>query len=405
MTDLITIRRPDDWHLHLRDGDVLATVLPYTSGSFGRAMVMPNLQPPVTTVEAARAYRERILAAVPAGDRFMPLMTAYLCDHTPPDELRRGHEEGVFSAVKLYPSGATTHSEFGVTDMAKVAPALECMQAIGMPLLLHGESTDPAVDVFDREAVFLERTLQPLLRDFPALKVVLEHITTEEAAQVVRSDHSGRLGATITPQHLLFNRNAIFTQGIRPHFYCLPILKRERHRLALIQVATSGDARFSWAPTRHPRARVQGIRLRLRRDLQCAHRPGGLRHGLRSGRRARSPGGLCKPQRAPVLRPLSRRGHPHPAARAASGARQRGAARRRGDPPFPGREHRALAGAPGAMSTTPFSHRAPTARSLPMNSSVLPPGMRVRRRTVRGGLAHPPDAGMSFPAGALYSLF
>ena len=256
MTDLITIRRPDDWHLHLRDGDVLATVLPYTSRTFGRAMVMPNLQPPVTTVAAARAYRERILAAVPAGDRFMPLMTAYLCDHTPPDELRRGHEEGVFSAVKLYPSGATTHSEFGVTDMAKVARALECLQAIGMPLLLHGESTDPAVDVFDREAVFLDRTLQPLLRDFPALKVVLEHITTEEAAQVVRSDHSGRLGATITPQHLLFNRNAIFTQGIRPHFYCLPILKRERHRLALIQVATSGDARFFLGTDSAPHARA-----------------------------------------------------------------------------------------------------------------------------------------------------
>ena len=256
MTDLITIRRPDDWHLHLRDGDVLATVLPYTSGSFGRAMVMPNLPSPVTTVQAARAYRERILAAVPAGDRFMPLMAAYLCDHTPPDELRRGHEEGVFSAVKLYPSGATTHSALGVTDMAKVARALECMQTIGMPLLLHGESTDPAVDVFDREAVFLERTLQPLLRDFPALKVVLEHITTDEAAQLVRADPSGRLGATITPQHLLFNRNAIFTHGIRPHFYCLPILKRERHRLALIQVATSGDARFFLGTDSAPHVRT-----------------------------------------------------------------------------------------------------------------------------------------------------
>ncbi|MFT3813011.1 MAG: dihydroorotase [Acidovorax sp.] len=256
MTDMLTLRRPDDWHLHLRDGEMLATVLPYTTGPFARAVVMPNLQPPVTTVEAARAYRQRILAAVPPGQRFTPLMTAYLCDGTPADELRRGLAEGVFTAVKLYPAGATTHSEFGVTAIAKVARALECLQELGRPLLVHGESTDPAVDVFDREAVFIEHTLRPLLRDFPALKVVLEHITTEEAADFVRSDGSGRLAATITPQHLMFNRNAMFNHGIRPHYYCLPILKRERHRLALRKVATSGDARFFLGTDSAPHVRT-----------------------------------------------------------------------------------------------------------------------------------------------------
>jgi dihydroorotase len=240
MTQTITLRRPDDWHLHLRDGEMLKTVLAHTTRQFARAIVMPNLKPPVTTTREARAYRDRILGALAPGQDFTPLMTAYLCDHTPADELRQGFEEGVFTAVKLYPAGATTHSEFGVTSTAKVAKALEAMMAIGMPLLIHGESTDPQVDVFDREAVFIETTLRPLLKDFPALKVVVEHITTEQAADFVSADSSGRLAATVTPQHLMFNRNAIFTGGIRPHCYCLPVLKRERHRLALRRLVASG---------------------------------------------------------------------------------------------------------------------------------------------------------------------
>jgi dihydroorotase len=240
----LTLRQPDDWHLHLRDGDVLQTVLRHTTNQFARAIVMPNLKTPVTTVTQARAYRERILAAVDPGVSFTPLMTAYLCDNTPGDELRRGFEEGVFTAVKLYPAGATTNSDFGVTWTSGITKVLETLQEIGMPLLVHGESTDPAVDVFDREAVFIETTLQPMLWDFPALKVVMEHVTTQQAVDFVRSDDSGRLGATITPQHLMFNRNAIFMGGIRPHYYCLPVLKRERHRLALRAAATSGDPRF-----------------------------------------------------------------------------------------------------------------------------------------------------------------
>jgi dihydroorotase len=252
----LTIRRPDDWHLHLRDGDMLRAVLGHSAASFARAVVMPNLRQPVTTTAQARAYRERIVAALPAGARFTPLMTAYLCDGTPAAELKRGFEQGVFTAAKLYPAGATTHSEFGVTSIASVAPALEAMQALGMPLLLHGESTDPAVDIFDREAVFIDTTLRPLLADFPALKVVMEHITTEQAVGFVQADHSGRLGATITPQHLLFNRNALFTGGIRPHFHCLPVLKRERHRLALRRAATSGDARFFLGTDSAPHVRA-----------------------------------------------------------------------------------------------------------------------------------------------------
>ena len=256
MTRSITLRRPDDWHLHLRDGEVLKAVLRHTTKQFARAVVMPNLKPPITTVALARAYRERILAALDPGVRFSPLMTAYLCDNTLAEELRRGFEEKVFSAVKLYPAGATTHSELGVTSTAKVAKALEAMQEIGMPLLVHGESTDPSIDVFDREAAFIETTLRRLLQDFPALKVVLEHITTESAADFVLADTSGRLGATITPQHLMFNRNALFTGGIRPHFYCLPVLKRECHRLALRKAATSGDPRFFLGTDSAPHFRV-----------------------------------------------------------------------------------------------------------------------------------------------------
>lgn len=244
MTQSVTIRRPDDMHLHLRDENALRAVLPYTVRQFGRAVVMPNLKPPVTTVDAARAYRERILAAVPTGSTFEPLMTCYLCDNTDSEAIGKGFKERVFVAAKLYPAGATTHSEYGVTDTRKIGKVLDAMQEMGMPLLIHGESTDAGIDVFDREAVFLDDTLRPLLEKFPALKVVLEHITTAQAAEFVEADTSGRLAATITPQHLLLNRNAMFTGGLRPHYYCLPVLKRERHRVALRRVATSGSPSF-----------------------------------------------------------------------------------------------------------------------------------------------------------------
>ena len=241
--DRITLRRPDDWHVHFRDGAMLRTVLPLTARQFARAIVMPNLVPPVTTVAAARAYRERILAALPPGADFSPLMTCYLTDATDPDEVARGFEEEVFAAVKLYPAHATTHSAHGVTDIDRVMPVLERMAALGMPLLIHGEVTDPEIDIFDREAVFIDRVLDPLCRRFPELRVVLEHITTEEAADYVRQGEPN-LAATITAHHLIINRNAIFQGGIRPHLYCLPIAKRERHRQALRRAATSGHGAF-----------------------------------------------------------------------------------------------------------------------------------------------------------------
>jgi dihydroorotase len=240
----LTIRRPDDWHLHLRDGAMLKAVVPYTARQFGRAIVMPNLKPPVTTVAQATAYADAIKAALPPGSAFQPLMTCYLTDGADADEIARGHESGVFTAVKLYPANATTNSAHGVTDLAKVSGVLERMQRIGMPLLVHGEVTDADVDIFDREAVFIDRVMIPLLKDFPGLKVVFEHITTQEAADFVSGDDSGRLGATITAHHLVINRSHIFAGGIRPHLYCLPIAKRERHRLALRRVATSGAAPF-----------------------------------------------------------------------------------------------------------------------------------------------------------------
>lgn len=239
MRDRLTIRRPDDWHVHLRDGAMLAAVAPPTARQFARAIVMPNLSPPVTDVAAAEAYRTRILAALPEGSDFTPLMTCYLTDATDPAEVRRGFESGVFTACKLYPAHATTNSAHGVTSIAHIAPVLEAMQAIGMPLLVHGEVTDPAIDIFDREAVFIERVLIPLLADFPALKVVLEHITTAEAAAFV-VDHPERIGATVTPQHLVINRNAIFAGGLRPHAYCLPVAKRETHRVAVRKAVTGG---------------------------------------------------------------------------------------------------------------------------------------------------------------------
>jgi dihydroorotase len=241
--DTFTLRRPDDWHVHFRDGAMLRTMLSSTARQFARAIVMPNLVPPITDVAAARAYRDRIIAALPAGADFTPLMTCYLTDTTDPQEVVRGHEEGVFTAVKLYPAHATTHSAHGVTDIDRVMPVLERMAALGMPLLIHGEVTDPAVDVFDREAVFIERVLDPLRRRLPELRIVLEHVTTEEAVAYV-SAGGASLAATITAHHLIINRNAIFAGGIRPHLYCLPIAKREKHRLALRRVATSGNPAF-----------------------------------------------------------------------------------------------------------------------------------------------------------------
>jgi dihydroorotase len=241
-TASLTLTRPDDWHLHLRDGAALAAVAPASARQFARAVVMPNLRPPVTTTAQALAYRDRILAALPAGSGFQPLMTLYLTDNLPPDEIVRAKAAGIV-AVKLYPAGATTNSDAGVTDLRKAARTLEAMQREGLLLLVHGEVTDPDVDLFDREAVFIDRVLQPLRRDFPALKVVMEHITTKEGAQFV-ADADANTAATLTPQHLLYNRNAIFTGGLRPHFYCLPVLKSEEHRRALVAAVASGSPRF-----------------------------------------------------------------------------------------------------------------------------------------------------------------
>lgn len=238
----ITITRPDDWHLHVRDGDAMRCVVPHSARQMGRAIIMPNLKPPVTTAELAVAYRERILSAVPAGSHFQPLMTLYLTDKLTPDEIVRAKAAGVV-ACKLYPAGATTNSDHGVTDLRKIYPTLAAMQREGLVLLVHGEVTDQSVDLFDREAVFIEQQLQPLRKDFPELKIVMEHVTTKEAADYVAAADRF-LAATITPQHLLFNRNAIFLGGVRPHFYCLPVLKRETHRAALVQAATSGSTKF-----------------------------------------------------------------------------------------------------------------------------------------------------------------
>jgi len=243
--DTLTLTRPDDWHLHLRDGAGLAAVLPHTARQFARAIVMPNLRPPVTTTEQALAYRERILACVPKsgpGSDFTPLMTLYLTDKTSPDEIARAKAAGVV-ALKLYPAGATTNSDAGVTDIVRTYEVLDEMQRHGMPLLVHGEVTDPEIDVFDREAVFIDRVLDPVRRDFPKLKVVLEHITTREAAEYV-ADGGPNIAATITAHHLLYSRNALFQGGLRPHYYCLPVLKREVHRRALVAVATSGSKKF-----------------------------------------------------------------------------------------------------------------------------------------------------------------
>jgi dihydroorotase len=242
MTQQITITRPDDWHLHVRDGEALLTVVPHTAAQFGRAIIMPNLKPPVTTAAQAVDYRKRILSAVPQGVRFEPLMTLYLTDNLPADEIKRAKDAGVV-AVKLYPAGATTNSDAGVTDLRKTYKTLEAMQREGLLLLVHGEVTSSDIDLFDREAVFIDTQLIPLRKDFPELKIVFEHITTKEAAHFVR-DADRFTAATVTAHHLLYNRNAIFTGGIRPHYYCLPVLKRETHRVALVEAATSGSNKF-----------------------------------------------------------------------------------------------------------------------------------------------------------------
>jgi len=241
--DSIELTQPDDWHLHLRDGAAMADVVGFSARRFARAIVMPNLKPPVVTTEQARAYRARILAALPEGSDFQPLMTLYLTDHTNPSEIERAKASGLVVACKLYPAGATTNSENGVTDITRLKPVLEAMREVGMPLLVHGEVTDESIDIFDRESVFIERVLHPLIEQHPGLRVVLEHVTTAEVVNFVRSGPE-TLGATITPHHLLYNRNALLAGGIRPHLYCLPVLKRERHRLALVEAATSGHPRF-----------------------------------------------------------------------------------------------------------------------------------------------------------------
>jgi dihydroorotase len=241
--DTLTLCKPDDWHLHVRDGNALTTVVAHSARQFGRAIIMPNLQPPVITTAQAQAYRERILAAVPGDCRFEPLMTLYLTDNTVPSEITTAQQSGTVHAVKLYPAGATTHSDAGVTDINKVSNVLAAMEKAGMPLLVHGEVTHPDVDIFDREKVFIDRVLSQVIRDFPGLKVVLEHITTADGIQFVQACNHN-VGGTITPHHLLMNRNAMFAGGIRPHHYCLPVLKREQHRQALLAAATSGDPRF-----------------------------------------------------------------------------------------------------------------------------------------------------------------
>ncbi len=250
----LTLTRPDDWHLHLRDGASLRTVLPDTARRFARAIVMPNLKPPITTVAAAAAYRQRILEALPPGLRFEPLMTLYLTDHTTPQEIRAARASGFIHGVKYYPAGATTHSDAGVTAVERTYPALEAMQEVGLPLLVHGEVTDPEVDVFDREAVFIERVLEPLIVRFPRLKVVLEHVTTRQGVEFVRA-MPGNVAGTLTVHHLLYNRNAMFRGGIRPHYYCLPVLKREEHRRALVAAAVSGSPKFFLGTDSAPHAR------------------------------------------------------------------------------------------------------------------------------------------------------
>ena len=255
----ISIQRPDDWHVHFRDGEMLTTVVPFTATRFARAIVMPNLDPPITTIRSAKAYRERILMALPKNSNFIPLMTCYLTDDADIDEIIEGYRTGVFSAVKFYPAGATTNSSYGVTELKNVFSAFERMQEVGMPLLVHGEVTDPEVDVFDREVVYIERVLKLIIDAFPELKIVMEHITTKDAVDFIRArslEAPGRIGATITAHHLMINRTDIFRGGIRPHLYCLPIAKREGHRLALREAATSGQSPFFLGTDTAPHAKT-----------------------------------------------------------------------------------------------------------------------------------------------------
>ena len=254
MSDTLTMVRPDDWHLHLRDGAAMAAVLPHTARRFARAIVMPNLKPPVRTVEEARAYRARIRAALPRGAEFEPMMTLYLTDNTDPREIERAKQSGFVHAVKYYPAGATTNSDSGVTDLRHCRAVFAEMERQGLPLLVHGEVTDPAVDVFDREAVFIDRHLIPLLRDFPALRLVFEHLTTRQGVEFVEGA-GANVAATLTAHHLLYNRNAMFSGGMRPHYYCLPVLKREEHRQALVRAAISGSAKFFLGTDSAPHAR------------------------------------------------------------------------------------------------------------------------------------------------------
>jgi dihydroorotase len=251
----ITLTTPDDWHLHVRDGAVLKDVVPDTARCFARAIIMPNLKPPVTTVDAAMAYRQRILQAAPEGSAFQPLMTLYLTDNTRAEEIHKARDSGHIYAVKYYPAGATTHSDAGVTDIRKTFTALAALSEAGLPLLVHGEVTDPQVDIFDREKVFIDKVLQPVLDEFPDLKIVFEHITTEDAVQFVETAPDN-VAATVTPQHLLYNRNALFKGGIRPHYFCLPVLKRERHRHAVVTAATSGNRKFFLGTDSAPHAKT-----------------------------------------------------------------------------------------------------------------------------------------------------
>jgi dihydroorotase len=291
--DTLTLRRPDDWHVHLRDGAMLQAVLPYTARAFARAIVMPNLAPPVTSVAAAEAYRARILAAVPAGVDFTPLMTAYLTDGSDADEIERGYRAGVFAAVKLYPARATTNSAAGVTDVAKTYLVLERLAAIGMPLLIHGEVVDPDIDVFDREAVFIERVLAPLTRRLPQLKIVLEHITTKEAVDFV-SGASPNVAATVTAHHLVINRNALFAGGLRPHLYCLPVAKREAHRPHCAAPRPRAPPNSSSAPTRRPtssrtRSAIAAAPASSRHRRRWRSTPRSLPRRMRSTASRRSP--------------------------------------------------------------------------------------------------------------------
>lgn len=300
--DAIEITRPDDWHLHLRDGEMLRRVVPYTAHQFARAVVMPNLTPPVTTTAAALAYRDRILDALPAGLDFEPLMTLYLTDATSPDEIARAAEAPAVLGVKLYPAGATTNSEAGVAAIDALGPVFEAMERHDVPLLVHGEVTRPDCDVFDRERAFLDESLIPIVDRFAGLRVVFEHITTREAAQYV-AEAPARVGATLTPQHLLLNRNALFVGGLRPHHYCIPVLKTEADREALVAAATSGDPSFFLGTDSAPHARQQGVRLRLRGRVQRAGRDRAVRRGVRAGGSPRPARGLREPPRARLLSP------------------------------------------------------------------------------------------------------